>query len=313
MIGVWIPAHEPVWTPERARSFSLVKWLYSVFRPMSYFRSRGFFNLHLMQNKTKLPLSARLSVRTKHSGGKCLSLKKATIMISAPKMKSKTNVVAMSAGLNEATCYKVPVCLCFKVQTSGWWDAMKRRSVHLRILGECVSLREASGAIRVRKRKTLNPFIGRPHSSPPSVFVFRSIHPCSSPFTWSLSWGIACLFFFLLCVPLTHFSLLFSVSLYLCLSIGPSLPLRLHKSEASTWDQLSIYWVSYVQFNSLNPHCQCLLANCNNAKGQPENIHVIHMSMYVKYEKHMKAITAALSKSRCERKLKRITTKYMAV
>lgn len=43
-------------------------------------------------------------------------------------MKSRTNVVSMSAGLNEATCViKVPVCLRCKVQISRCWDGGEKK------------------------------------------------------------------------------------------------------------------------------------------------------------------------------------------
>lgn len=154
-------------------------------------------------------------------------------------------------------CYKVPVCLCCKAQTSCCWgrEGKKKKKkagierVSRRIFwGDIVQTspleEKTTGAIRVRNCKTLNPFISRT-SFIASVHFCIQRHPPAPPHpsTSSLlrvSPSSLSPLYALLCSHSFIFFHLF-LSLYLCLSISPpSLLLLAHGAEGSTGDRLSI-------------------------------------------------------------------------
>lgn len=117
MVGVWIPDISQS-GPRRERKI-IQPWKMVIVCILSYvsYIQGQVFSLISFLCKTK---ENWLHVRTKHHW-MCLLLKRPPLDCST-KMKSKTDVVSVNVGLNGATCYKVPVCLCCQVQTRGCWD-----------------------------------------------------------------------------------------------------------------------------------------------------------------------------------------------
>lgn len=179
-----------------------------------------------MQNKTKqhffLALTAKLLVE---QSTPVLIAQKAQQLWFQYCNESKMNVVSVCAGLNEATCYEVPVCYTVKYkQASVGMERRRRRKksgikcVSPRILGDKIQTslfeEKPQEPLGWRAAKHLTLSSAGSHSSPPSIFVFSS-HLWFPPFTSSLPGGLVPPLF-LLCMlfsSLFHFSLLFNLSL----------------------------------------------------------------------------------------------------
>lgn len=134
-------------------------------------------------------LTARLHVGTKRSSEKCLLLKRRQ-QLGFQRYSEKQDKCCFYECWTEwgHMCYKVPVCLCCKVQTRRCWDEEKKKqesSVYL--LGSSGDKVQTS---RLEEKpeeplgwgtaKHLTLSSAGPHSSPPFIFVFSSI-PGSLP------------------------------------------------------------------------------------------------------------------------------------
>lgn len=107
------------------------KWLFSIER---WWTVLAIILMELLckirQNNTFLALTAKLLVE---QSTPVLIAQKAQQLWFQYCNEGKINVVSVCPGLNEATCYEVPVCMLdCKVQTSQCWDGKKKKKKKIR-------------------------------------------------------------------------------------------------------------------------------------------------------------------------------------